>query len=92
LKKRMEIGASACAMILMLGGVGCSISAKPCDSNDKCVEESASCRADTGWCDFWESQVTASRNGDWKDATIGNPYEVRCQGQAISIPLEYRLK
>ena len=76
MKQHVEISIVVCAIIPLLGGGGCSTkSPNHCESNDLCVPE-ASCRADTGQCAFWENPLTASRNGEWKDATIGNSYEV----------------
>jgi sulfatase modifying factor 1 len=78
MRKKEEIIAVVYAVMLLLSGIGCSMSAKPCGSNDLC-DEKASCRADTGWCDYWKSELKISPDYQWKDAVVGQPYAVEFQ-------------
>jgi sulfatase modifying factor 1 len=80
MKKQIEMSTIVFAMVLLLGGGGCSLDRNhTCKNNDLCIPE-ASCvsNATTGknWCTRWESPLSATLIGDWKDAVIGNPYEV----------------
>jgi formylglycine-generating enzyme required for sulfatase activity len=76
MSKKAEV--IVCALLMLLCCVGCSMSAKPCESNKLC-DSKASCRADTGWCDFWESELKISPDYQWKDAVVGQPYAVEFQ-------------
>jgi hypothetical protein len=80
MKKRIEMGTIVCAMLLLLGSGGCGPEKDhQCKDNDLCVPE-ASCvpNAATGekWCTRLTSPLSALKTSDWKDAVIGNKYEV----------------
>jgi sulfatase modifying factor 1 len=80
MKKRIEISTIVCAMLVLLGSGGCGPEKDhQCKDNDICVPE-ASCvpNVTTGenWCTKWENKLSASMTSDWKDAVIGNKYEV----------------
>jgi hypothetical protein len=77
MRKQIEINAIVCTMVLFL--CSCDEKSHPCENNDLCIDK-ASCVPDakTGrnWCKRWESPLSASKTSDWKDAVIGNKYEV----------------